>query len=214
MESGLFTWNIKNNVYFLIITLLFFSGCKHVENNKKTTEIEFNTEKIRTGLLICRLGNGFFSNYFRKYASKEQKYSHIGIISIENDSIYVYHSEASELTGVGHVKREKLSSYLQDIKVFDFFEFNYPDSTKSKILDSIKAYHQKKTPFDLDFNSFNDNALYCTELIATSINKVMDSNEIKPSLLLNKKKLYTLDDIYLNENVKKVMCSDIIRKQE
>ncbi len=203
MASGLFIWNLKNKFCILVVLALFF-GCDNPKN-KYEGKLNINLKKVENGFLICRLGNGYFSKYFREYASKEQKYSHIGIISKENDSIYVYHSEASELTGIGYVKKESLNSFLENIQVFDFFKFNFPDSTKANILNAVKSYHNKKTPFDLNFNSLNDDELYCTELIATSVNKnVIDSIKITPSLLLNGKILYSLDDIYLNKNVKKI----------
>lgn len=203
MAIGLFIWNLKNRLSVFAILVLFLGSDKPKNNIKK--EIEFDIKKIENGFLICRLGNGYFSNYFRKYASKEQKYSHIGIISKENNSIYVYHSEASELTGVGYVKKEKLNLFLKEIQIFDFFKLNLPDSIKTNILNSVKGYYDKKTRFDLDFNSFNDNELYCTELIAVSINKnVSDSIKITPNLVLNRKNLYSLDDIYLNKNVRKI----------
>lgn len=203
MATGLFIWNLKSRFYLLIILFLFF-GCSKSKNKNKE-KLKINLKNIENGFLICRLGSGYFSNYFRKFASKEQKYSHIGIISKENDSIYVYHSEASEFTGTGFVKKETLNSFLKGILIYDFFKFKYPDSTKANILKSVKKYYNKKTPFDLNFNSFDDNELYCTELIATSVNNnIIDSNKIMPNLLLNGKKLYSLDDIYLNKNVKKI----------
>lgn len=199
METGLFIWNLKNNI-FLIFCL--FISCNSSQNSK-TKETILNSENLKNGTLVCRLGNGYFSNYFRKYASKEKKFSHIGIISKENNELYVYHSEASELTGVGFVKKEKIKTFLRDIKVFEFFEFNYNDSIKGEIISKINGYYLNKTPFDLNFDSENDNELYCTELIATSINKALNKKEIIPSLKLNGKNIYALDDIYLNKNIEK-----------
>lgn len=186
--------------------LLFFS----CNNSKKPENLAYilNQNTIENGVLVCRLGNGYFSEYFRKYASKEKRFSHIGIISKENDTLYVYHSEASELTGIGHIKREKLNSFLKDINVYEFFEFNYSDLTKNKILNEIRIYHSKKTPFDLNFNSFNDNELYCSELIASSINRALKTAVISPTLVLNGKKIYALDDIYLNKNVIKITLAN------
>lgn len=202
MESGLYIWKVKNRL-LIILLLLLFLGCKKPQKQEVLRYIP-NQNKIENGYIVCRLGNGYFSKHFKKFASKEMIYSHIGIVSKENEDIYVYHSEASELSGVGHVKKETLSSFLEDIEIYDFFQFNYPDSTKTKILDKVKTYYSKKTPFDLNFDSFNDNEVYCTELIAISINKALRKEVITPSLLVYGKKLYALDDIYLNENIKKV----------
>lgn len=206
MEIGLYIWNRTSKKYFILSLFLLF-GCNHTEKieHSKNHIIE---KELTDGVLICRLGSGFFSNYFRKYASKEQKYSHIGMLSIENDTIYVYHSEASELTGIGFVKKDLLDNFLHKIQVFDFFECSFPDSVKTEILNRIKDYYNHKTAFDLKFDSFDDSEVYCTELIASSINDVLDSMEIKPSLNLNGKKLFALDDIYLNKNVKKLNFSN------
>lgn len=211
MENGLFIWNLISKAYLLIFLIITFGCQKSVK--EEITQIEINQNELKSGFLICRLGNGFFSKYFQKYASKEQKYSHIGILSKEGESFYVYHSEASELTGIGFVKKEELKYFLQDIKVFDFFEFSYPDSTINEVLDNVKKYYLNKTPFDVDFDSFNDNKLYCAELIAISVNNANDSIQIIPSLSLNGKRLFALDDIYLNENVKPVTLTNIDFKQ-
>lgn len=193
--------------------MFLFLGCNN-SSTQEHFEYSLNEEELKNGFLICRLGTGYFSNYFKKYASKEKKYSHIGIVSKKDDTIYVYHSEASELTGVGCVKKEKLSSFLKGIKVYDFFEFKYPDSIKNKILEEVEGYYNKKTSFDLDFNSFNDREVYCSELIAISINNVLKTTVISPSLTLNGKKLFALDDIYLNENIKKITLVNNCKKNE
>lgn len=202
MANGWFIWNLKSRFFFSVVLVLFMGCHSHHQESPQEPVIAKNLE---SGQLVFRLGNGFFSNYFRKYASEEQKYSHLGMLSRENDSLFVYHSEASELTGVGLVKREPLTTFLEGIEVYDFYRFHYSDSITLNILDRVKAYHKDKVPFDLEFDSFHDDRLYCTELIATSVNRTMDSIVILPSLELNGRKLFALDDVYLNENVSKVV---------
>lgn len=202
MGNGLSIWLQRNSKYLIYFSISLLLSCNNSPELIGSNKI-INRDKLNTGTLVCRLGNGYFSDYFRKIGSKEKKYSHIGIISKENNTLYVYHSEASELTGVGLVKRETLDYFLSDIKVYDFFEFNYSDSIKKNLINNVKKYHSKKTAFDLNFDSFDDNELYCTELIATSINKTLNNKEITPSLKLNGIKIFSLDDIYLNTNVRK-----------
>jgi hypothetical protein len=202
MENGLYMWIRKNKLHLLALSFLIFS-CTQIQQKKKNIKI-VNFKTIHSGDIVCRLGNGFFSNYFKAYGSTEKKFSHIGIVAIENDSLFVYHSEASEFTGIGFVKRELLSSFLNEINIYDFYRLNFNDSTKSQIIENVKHYFKLKVPFDIDFNSLNDKNLYCSELIATSINKTLNDSIIKPSLILNNKKLYALDDIYLNENIYKI----------
>lgn len=184
----------------LLTGLLLFYCCKSPDNSELTIPVEH----LKTGMLVTRMGNGFFSNQFRKIASKEQKFSHLGILSIENDTVFVYHAEANELTGIGSVKREEIHRFLNSIKVYEFYEFDYTDSVKNKIINEVHNYYENKTPFDLEFDSFKDDKLYCTELIATSVNNVLNRNEIQPTVFLKNKAIYGLDDIYLHKNVRQL----------
>ena len=202
MEIGLYIWNLKNKFHLILLSFIFLN-CNQIQQKNKNID-NINFEKIVSGSLVCRLGNGYFSGYFKKYASIEKKFSHIGIVSKENDSLFVYHSEASEFTGIGFVKKELLSSFLNEIKIYDFYELNFNDTINFQIVEQVKQYYNLKVPFDMDFNSSDDKKLYCTELIAISINKTLKDSIIKPTMTLNKRKLFALDDIYLNENVKKI----------
>ena len=204
MAIGLYIWTLKNRLLYVFLSLLFF-GCNNSEN---TENIVLHQDELFTGNLICRLGNGYFSQYFKEYASTEKVFSHIGILSLENDKLFVYHSEASELTGVGYVKKESLTKFLNGIKTYEYYKLNFSDSISNQIIKTVKSYYNKKTPFDMDFDSESDDKLYCTELIASSINKTLNDSIIKPTLNLNGKKLYALDDIYLNEYVTKITFGD------
>lgn len=46
---------------------------------------------------------------------------------------------------------------------------------------------------------------------ATSINKKLKDSVIKPTLMMNNKKLSALDEICLNENVKKITLAKITK---
>ncbi len=201
MENGLCIWRIRSKSILFLILALALSSCG-THGHQKPQRIPV-AEESANAVLVCRLGTGFFSGYFRQYASKEQRFSHIGILSFEQGALYVYHSEASELTGVGSVKCDLLTNFLEGIQHYDYYAFDYADSVKAQILDTVKRYYAQHTPFDLDFNSADDKSLYCTELIAASVNKVVcDTLKIQPTLDINGKKVFALDDIYLDKHVR------------
>lgn len=195
MVNGLFIWILKSKIVLILLLSLFFGRClnngsKEIEQKKLT-----RYQHLKSGDVVLRLGNGYFSSIFKNYASREQKYSHIGIVSIEDNIAFVYHAEASEFTGVGSVKKETLNYFLKDIEVFDFYRLEKYDAVH--IAKVAKDYFNAKTPFDLDFNTKDDSELYCAELVANAININLSESFIKPTILLGNKTLYGLDDIYL-----------------
>lgn len=198
MANGWYIWSLKSSLTLLLLGVFF--SC----NNTKKTLPNIKDYQLKSGDIVCRLGGGFFSNYFRKYASKEKKYSHIGIVEVKNDTVFIIHTEASELTGVGCVKKESINCFLENILVFDFYRVQVNRNIRKKIVVKAKEYYNKKVPFDLDFNSFNNEKMYCTELVANVLNRAFDSIVIVPTLKLGAKKMYGLDDIYKNKLVNKL----------
>lgn len=200
MVSGKYQW-VNKHLAFYFLFFIFFAGCRDSqikeESKNKTTNLE-------NGDLIFRHGNGFFSNYFKNTSNVEQIYSHGGIVYIHNDSIYVIHSEASEFTGIGGVKKEPLDVFLDNINTWGVYRIDTTqDIRDSVVLNAIK-YIDANTQFDFDFDNNSDEKLYCTELIATVINKTMKREVIVPNNTFRGKPYYAIDDTYLIPEVKLV----------
>lgn len=185
-----------------IILFLSISFCSLLSCKKNTNQIEqeiTNNDSLKSGDLVVRKGNGYFSDIFKQMGSRDKKYSHIGILSRESDSLFVYHIEASEFTGEGYALRENLVSFLRNAKAHAFFA-NHSDSLpKVAMIAKAKEYFRLKVKFDLKFDGDDDAELYCTELVAKCINYGLDSLYIKPTLNLKGKFFYGLDDIYSKE---------------
>ena len=199
MVSKRYTRKVKP---FLLLCIAFLFLCcnqKEIEPLSKQNKLACSLEEqanLGNGDIVLRLGTGYFSNFFRKYASKEKEFSHVGLLQRIQDSLFVIHIEASEFTGVGHVKKETLESFLSQSKSHKFYYNTLDSVSKDKIVTQALTYYNARTPFDLEFNSQDDSALYCSELVVYSINKGLDSIIILPTLRLGDKLLYGLDDVY------------------
>ena len=166
---------------------------------------EVDIPKFQNGDIIYRHGNGFFSDYFRKSSNREQLYSHGGIIVIDSSQVYVIHSEASELTGVGGVRKESLDVFLKDISTWAVYRLDTTQIVRDSIVLTASEYLSRETPFDLDFDNTSDDRVYCTELIALSINKATHRHLIKATGCIRNKPYYAIDDTYLLKQMKPVM---------
>jgi hypothetical protein len=165
-------------------------------------EVRLDPASFENGDLIFRKGNGFFSQYFANAASREKLYSHVGILSREGGSVYVYHIEADEFSGQGNMKREPLATFLQDIKKYKIRNLAVNRNVRAVIIHKADSLFEEKVVFDMDFDSSTKDKFYCTELVAYILNSSVASPVIEPTLRINGKKFYSIDDIYFSKLVK------------
>jgi len=149
--------------------------------------------------LILRLGDGYFSNIFRRISSQEKRYSHSGILHRSGDRYKVYHIEANEFTGKGIVRDEPLESFISHSREWALYEINASDMMKAEIVKQARVFYKRKIPFDLDFDLTSDDKLYCSELVAKSINNAYGEELITPGLQITDRLFYGLDDIYRHD---------------
>ena len=187
-------------VLLLSLSLLLLS----CHQNKTSKGNGVDIQKFQNGDIIYRHGNGFFSDYFRKSSNREQLYSHGGIVAIDSSRVYVIHSEASELTGVGGVRKESLDVFLKDISTWAVYRLDTTQTVRDSIVYIASQYLSREAPFDLDFDNTSDTKVYCTELIALSINQAIHQNLIKATGSIRNKPYYAIDDTYLLKQMKLV----------
>lgn len=179
----------------ILLSVWLFACDSH---SKKFTEPEKDYSGFENGDIVCRLGNGIFSDYFRRASLKEELYSHVGIVCVDSTGgVSVIHCEVSEFTGMGGVKKEPLSVFINNVSDWGLYRLDTTSVVKSRVVGYASEYYENNTPFDFGFNSISDDKVYCTQMVALAINKAMSREVISPNGILNQKKYYAVDDIYL-----------------
>lgn len=199
MESGWFIPMPKSKETVFIIfffILLATASCTGKDSmpEQQVLPVELNDNAY----LIVRLGDGYFSNIFRRVSSEEKRFSHSGIIHRVGERYKVYHIEANELTGKGIVRDELLESFINHSKEWAIYTINAPDSIKVEIVRQASIFYESKIPFDLDFELTSDDKLYCSELVAKSINNAYGEELITPGRHIAGRLFFGLDDIYMH----------------
>ena len=91
-----------------ILSLLLFAlvGCspsvsaiQEEEPEEKAKELP-PLDLLRSGDLILRLGHGSSSEYFRQHASRNQEFSHCGILYLHRGEWFVLHAELASFRGM------------------------------------------------------------------------------------------------------------------
>lgn len=177
---------IKFFIYVLILNCPLFS-------------LDLDLNMIKSGDIIFRKENTFLSDMFSNIDSFD--YSHVGVISKENNSFYVYHIERTS-SKEKDLKKEEIFKFLIQSEKYSILRSKEKIS-ENKLFKILKDYENMKTlSFDMHFvlnNGFNN--LYCSEFINELYLKLIDKNIYLYLYEIMGEKGITLKSIYTNEKM-------------
>jgi uncharacterized protein YycO len=126
---------------------------------------------IKDGDIICRLGDRIWSMYFKELSPNEKRFSHLGIIRMQNDVISVINAEGLANEGKDFVNEVPLNDFLNSAQKIGIYRLK---NIEGKII-SDTAFEYVGLPFDWQFDMEDDSKLYCTELLYVILKK-LDTN--------------------------------------
>jgi len=151
---------------------------------------------IKDGDIICRLGDRLWSQVFKDLSVNDRRFSHIGIIRVNEDRITVIHAEGTAKTGKDFVKEEPLEDFLSIARAIGIYRTINLDGEKI----SGMAMEYIGVPFDWKFNMDDASELYCTELLFIILKKLMP--------------LFEFNTIYVKELGKDIIPIDSVSNSE
>jgi len=130
------------------------------ENNSIIIPKKLN---LKNGDLILRCGISAAS-YAVLLADSKTEFSHIGIISIENDIPYVIHAVPHKNP---YIKKDKLLEFLngKNASKYAIYRTNFNEIILKKVVFEAQKFYKNKCIFDTNYDLNTDTKLYCTELI-------------------------------------------------
>ncbi len=162
-------------------------------------EIDKIKKSIQTGDLITRTGNDFTSESLRNLNQRNQTYSHCGIASIENDSIFVYHAIGGEFNPDQLLKRESIDYFAEPYsnKGIGIFRFNVEDSIKQNFARVAKDFFISQLMFDMNFDLKTDDRMYCAEFVYKTLLKASNHKLVFNRSHIKSFEFIGVDDIFL-----------------
>lgn len=150
------------------------------EKEKLKIEKAFSTirqdrSRVKTGDLIMRTGNDFTSDVMRKLSIDDKTYSHSGIASLENDTLFVYHAMGGEWNPDKKIRRDPFELFCNpyENKGFGIFRYQLKDQQLTDFLANIKTHYNQGVTFDMKFDLDTDEEMYCTEYIYKSLDQIL-----------------------------------------
>jgi len=216
--------NVKRNI-IIARALVFALGVVSCENYQQTKNpvsddrdslfqqerlVKFNSivyprmlQQVKTGDIITRCGIDLTSDMLRRLNEKDQTYSHIGIASIENDTVFVYHAIGGEFNPDEKLKREMLWSFLhpKDNKRGGLFRLPLNPNQLKTLMNRVHELYVAGMPFDLDFNWQTNDRLYCAEFVVKSLIQALNDTSYFHHTFIMGKEGVAVDDVTTNKNV-------------
>jgi hypothetical protein len=125
---------------------------------------------IRTGDLILRTGNDFTSEGLRSLNRRDQTYSHCGIASLENDSLFVYHSLGGEWNPDQRIRRDPIGVFGEPYgnRGIGVYRFSLSSEDLHNVMTTVKRLYVMGIMFDMKFNLASNDRMYCAEFVYKS----------------------------------------------
>ena len=215
--------------YFLLkrrlcCCLLFFIMACHTQKEnavhpdiaKKDSVIEYKNaalafvqinnaqQSVQSGDLILRTGRDYTSEVMRRLSHHDKTYSHCGIASIENDSVFVYHAIGGEWNPDQKLRRDLFALFCNpyENRGFGIYRYSFNNEQKKEILQNARKFYKAGIMFDMQFNLDTDDRMYCSEFVYKAI---------KPALKLKTTTINHITFVAIDNLFPDTDCNEIKR---
>ena len=175
MSNNKKRWALIAGIFTLVLLTLFFLAKRPRLAPIKKINANDISAYLKDGDIICRLGDRIWSQYFKDISVTDKRFSHLGIIRINDEKITVINAEGRAIEGKDSVNETGLDEFLEIARAVGIYRINGYDG---KILSSM-AMEYIGYPFDWGFDLENKNKIYCTELLYVILERIAPEIELK-----------------------------------
>jgi Permuted papain-like amidase enzyme, YaeF/YiiX, C92 family len=214
----------NNNLYFgtnlvkmaALVAIFSFTSCSQSPaSNQKKQHDRMMAERIQkykanilpvllqiaeSGDIITRMGTDLTSLMLSRLNPTDTSFSHCGIISKENDTLFVYHSIGGEFNPNQIMRRDPLWVFAQplDSKRLGIFSVDIKKNQRKALCAYVKELYKKGLPFDMQFDLATDEKQYCSEMVAKSISQIIGRKDWVNTIESENIRFIPIENIYLN----------------
>ena len=199
LQRGLFKAGI---ILSLAFAGLYYWGTTTITidpSNKYALYEKLDQNKLTQGDLIFVTKPGFWGEIAQAFSPKDQRYSHIGLLSKSQDGEWtVINADGNPIDPKGSVREEHLKNFLALATRAGVYELKLDEITLEKVIAKARYYVSQGYEFNSQFKLGQDHAFYCTELIWVVIRDVT-SQDIVPQKRMHWGYEYIgIDDLTIN----------------
>ena len=203
-------------ILILLLTVAFgFSARNHfgqdhsfnsAQNLSRWLIAKPNLSQLRYGDLIFRHGRGIISNVLITFGRSEKKYSHAGIVSVENGNVFVYHAIGGEENISNKLRKDPLADFCNpaDAHAFGVYRTGLDDSQINSVMILASTYYKNGLQFDTKFDLSTDDKMYCTEFVYKIFKQALGNENYISLSTINGKQYIACDDLYCNAHCREI----------
>lgn len=219
--------NVFNVLRWLPCCLLFF-GCNSTpaenyhpliitakdsiaearKNERAFARIAEIKKIIRSGDLVVRTGNDFTSESLRGLNQRNQDFSHCGIASIENDTLFIYHSLGGEWNPDQKIRRDPFEIFAEPYsnRGIGLFRYRIGKEDIRNLLSTVSRHYREGVMFDMQFDLASNDRMYCAEFVCKSYQTGTGGKLRFDTSHIGKFAFYGVDDLFLHP-----LCQELNR---
>ena len=162
--------------------------------------VDSGISMLHTGDLVIRMGADMTSYMFSQMNQTDKRYSHCGLVVVENGEPFVYHSIGGEDNPDQILKKDSASFWFSPVNNLGFgiARLDLDSSGVEALTSIVYQMYREKRKFDMDFDLSTDDLLYCAEFVYKALNQATrDSTFMEPVTVLG----YTfvgVDNLFLS----------------
>lgn len=163
-------------------------------------------ESIVSGDLVLRTGRDFTSDVMRRVSKTDTTYSHCGIASWENDSLFVYHALGGEWNPNEKIRRDAFDFFCNpyENRGIGIYRYAISDTAKNNLIKAVKKY-AGYVLFDNRFDLVSDDRMYCSEYVYKCLEAATGDTLKIPTSSFNQIKYIAIDNLFINSMAKEVV---------
>jgi len=163
-----------------------------------------DSAKLQSGDLIFRHGRGAISNGLMALNLREKKYSHVGIIHIENEKVFVYHAIGGEENKTNKLRKDPVEVFCNpnDIHSFAVYRLDLSEDQRKEEDSLSRVYYKSGLEFDTKFDLSTNDKMYCTEFVYKIVSRITGNLNYISLSAFSGMKYIACDNLYLNSHSK------------
>lgn len=216
--SNFFTKLIQYSRWPLGCLVFFLWSCGHkipgtAEIKKADTARYLNildsvSGILQTGDLVFRRGNDFASQTFANINREDRRFSHVGLVSVENNQAFIFHAIGGSFNPDQKIKKESFKVFAAPDQNRSFGIYRADDTNATKIPAMLDSLYHAGVPFDLMFDMKTNDRLYCSEMVYKVLQKCRPDLDIKTSKLKEREYVST-ETFTLSKDLRQILFFEL-----